>query len=136
MITCQSARKEKERPQKRPTLVNPLHSGLQNCKGFARAMARNCYSFPPPHSRLSPSPLPLVCGSVLRVPQGFQGFAQWSLSGAPPRGDGLPKGHLVQTTNLFDALFVFSSSFLFSSLPPAPLVTRRPLTLSPQPLAS
>lgn len=30
----------------------------------------------------------------------------------------MPKGHLVQTTNLFDALFVFNSSFLFTRAQP------------------
>lgn len=30
----------------------------------------------------------------------------------------MPKGHLVQTANLFDALFVFNSSFLFTKAQP------------------
>lgn len=60
----------------------------------------------------------LLYGIVLWVPQGFQGFPRQSLSGAPPRGDGMPKGHLVQTANLFDALFVFNSSFLFTRAQP------------------
>lgn len=30
----------------------------------------------------------------------------------------MPRGHLVQTANLFDALFVFNSSFLFTRAQP------------------
>lgn len=154
MIRCRAVSKGgRGEASEETNAADPLYSGLRSCErsmplclscslqSFARATGKEIaiaaftfctaiFSSPP----LSPLPFPL-CGILLRVPQGFQGFPQQSLAGAPPRRDGRPRGHLVQTANFFDARFVFSPCFLFSSLPPAPLVIDPPLKLSPQPLA-